>query len=71
MAKRDVDSVDTASPTEQVPESIQLAERWRVAGMTLKERSPQVFAKLFELLVVARALNDDDEQNIPESYFMT
>lgn len=50
MAARDVDNVDPASPP-QVPERIELAERWRVAGKKLRTRSPAVFAKVFEMLV--------------------
>lgn len=71
MAKRDVDSVDPASSSKPVPESIQLAERWRVLGLTLKNQSPKTFAKVFELLVVSRALREENEEDIPESYFMT
>ncbi len=52
MAKRDVDNVDPASP-QPVPERIQLAERWRVVGKKLRKRSPEVFAKVFEMLVTS------------------
>lgn len=70
MAKRDVDSVDPACPAP-VPAEIQEAERWRELGMELRDRSPEIFAKVFELLVVTRVLAEGGEENIPESYFVT
>lgn len=71
MAKRDVDSVDPAYPVRVVPEAIQIAEHWRVLGTTLKSRSPQLFEKVFELLVVSCLSSDDDVEIIPESYLIT
>lgn len=70
MAKRDVDSVDPAVPeAKQVPERIELAERWREAGKVLANRSPEVFAEfvaLFEAWTVAAA--EREEISIDETY---
>lgn len=58
MAKRDVDSVDTAVP--QLPESIELAEQWRVLGIKLRDRSPVLFAKVFEVIATCAVGTEDD-----------
>lgn len=68
MAKRDVDSVDPAR-AQEIPESIRLAERWRLLGVALRQHAPEVFAKLFETLVVSQSL-DDDAEKITESYLL-
>lgn len=60
MENRDVDDVDPAPPTK-VPESITLAERWRLAGVKLKERSPGLYRKVFEMLVTCGIAEDEDE----------
>lgn len=67
MANRDVDSVDPALP--KVPERIELAERWRLAGKIIATRSPEVFAEcvaLFEAWAVNMA--DKHEAEIDKLY---
>lgn len=69
MAKRDVDCVDPANASREIPESIQLAERWRVAGVKLRKAAPEIFEKLLVTLATCALSEDDDViQNIPESY---
>lgn len=55
-----------------VPEKIQSAERWRVAGEKLRALAPQVFDDLFAMLVMTTiGVVDDDDEKITESYFLT
>ena len=71
MAVRDVDSVDPATTQKHLPESIRLAERWRLIGMRLKNHSPELLAEVLEMLVVSRVLCAEHDENITESYFVT
>lgn len=55
-----------------VPETIQSAERWRVAGARLRRLAPAVFDDLFAMLVMANTRESDEvEGNITESYYLT
>lgn len=55
-----------------VPEQIQSAERWRIAGEKLRRLAPQVYENLLATLVMATlGVTDDHEEKITESYFMT
>lgn len=57
---------------DPVPEPIRDAERWRVAGKTLREHDPEMFEKLFVMLVLVHTRDPDDEPHpITESYFLT
>jgi hypothetical protein len=45
----------------KTPERIRLAEEWRVAGKKLRERSPQLFSKLFEMIAVLATRDEEEE----------
>ena len=52
-----------------VPWRIQDAERWRIAGRRLREKSPEAFAKIFTVLAGLALLDADDEEcSITERY---
>ena len=56
----------------EVPEAIRRAERWRLAGEELRRLAPEVFARLVELLVIAKLGNRrDSDDGITKSYFLT
>lgn len=55
-----------------VPEKIQLAERWRLAGETLRRLAPELYDQLFAMIVSTTiGLSEESEEKITESYFMT
>lgn len=51
----------SSNETPHIPERIRLAEEWRVAGKSLRERSPQLYDKLFEMLAVLATRADEEE----------
>jgi len=66
--------MDSPARAEQdpVPESIRMAERWRVAGKTLRENAPELFDQLLVLMVISAVPDpSDDPAFITESYFPT
>lgn len=55
-----------------VPEKIQEAERWRVAGQKLRALAPHVYEQVFALLVASLPNDSDDsDDSNNESYFIT
>ena len=57
---------------DPVPEPIRDAERWRVAGKILHENDPDLFEKIFAMLVLSNTRDEGpDPLLITESYFLT
>lgn len=62
-------SMSLVSEDRDVPVSIQSAERWRVVGEKLRARAPELYRRMFALLVMS--IPDGEPEEITKSYFLT
>lgn len=56
---------------EEVPERIQLAERWRRVGLELKNRDPEAFQRFLLYFMSFAVSGPPAEENMLESYLET
>lgn len=67
--KRMSDTI-TAEGSAELPEKIQEAERWRLAGKRLRTLAPHIYEQVFALLVASLPCDSDEsDESSSESYF--
>lgn len=62
----------SAEGSAALPEKIQEAERWRIAGRKLRALAPHIYEQVFALLVASLPGDSDGpDDSSSESYFIT
>ena len=62
----------SAEGSAALPEKIQEAERWRIAGQKLRALAPEMYEQVFAMLVASLGPDpEESEIDMHESYFIT